>query len=387
MKVLVISPSEIAKDPRVRRHVEVAKEFGEVTTCGFGNEPLPGCKHLVVAPTSRILSKNLVSLILIQLGFHQTAARRTSFYQNVREEIASRREDFDVVVVNDVHALQIALDMFPENNIWADMHEYAPMEGDHDWRWKIAFKRHVMSQCRRHLVKVRVVTSVGRNICTQYERDLQRGVLLIRNTSKYYERIERASQDKKVDDYKHLVHVGVAIRARELENMVFAAAEVPQVFLHLFLLPTETSYYEELVTLCSSIDNVEIEETVPVDQIVPHIAQFDAGVIAIPPTSFNYENGLPNKLFQYIQGRLPVITGPLVEIAEIVNGEGIGIVTANFRSESIADTYREFVSLDEGIFDDALDVAALKYSEDNENEIRRSIFSLIAGYDPIDEAD
>lgn len=387
MKVLVISPSEIAKDPRVRRHVEVAMEYGEVTTCGFGSESLSGCRHLEVAPTSRILSRSVVSLVLIQLGFHQTAARRTGFYQNIREEIASKSEDFDVVVVNDVHALQVALDTFAEKKIWADMHEYAPMEGDHDWRWRFAFKRHVMSQCRRHLVKVRVVTSVGRNICRQYERDLQRDVLLIRNTSKYFERLNRTSQGEKADGYKHLVHVGVAIRARELENMVLAALEVPQVFLHLFLLPTEKSYYEELMTLCNSIDNVEIEAIVPVDQIVPHIAQFDAGVIAIPPTSFNYENGLPNKLFQYIQARLPVITGPLVEIAEIVNGEGIGIVTVNFSSESIADAYREFVSLDLDAFDDALDAAALKYSEEKENEIRRSIFSLIAGNNPVDEAD
>lgn len=385
MKVLVLSPSEIAKDPRVRRHVEVAKEFGEVTTCGFGNEPLSGCEHLEVAPTSRILSKNLVSLILIQLGFYQTAARRTSFYQNVRERIASTAENFDIVVVNDVHALQIALDIFAENKIWADMHEYAPMEGDHDWRWKVAFKRYVTSQCQRHLVKVRIVTSVGKNICKQYERDLGRDVLLVRNTSKYFERTNRISNGEKADNYKHLVHVGVAIRARELENMVLAAAEVPEVFLHLFILPTENSYYEELVTLCRSIDNVEIESIVPVDQIVPHIAQFDAGVIAIPPTSFNYENGLPNKLFQYIQARLPVITGPLVEIAEIVKSEGIGIVTADFSSDSIVDAFREFVSLDADVFDDALDAAALKYSEEHENEIRRSILSLISRKNPIDQ--
>jgi glycosyltransferase involved in cell wall biosynthesis len=98
-------------------------------------------------------------------------------------------------------------------------------------------------------------------------------------------------------------------------------------------------------------------------------------VVTIPPTSFNYENGLPNKLFQYIQARLPIIAGPLQEVAEIVTEEDIGIVTKDFKVESIIAAYRSFISLKNNHFEESLEKAAKKYSVENENVTRRLILS------------
>ncbi len=377
MNILIISPSEISRDPRVQRHVDVARDFGSVTTCGYGDALSDESPHVEIGKTSRILSRSLLTLGLIQMGLHQRAARRSPFYQACKKALDGSIDSFDAVVVNDVHALQVALDLFPPTRIWADMHEYAPREGDHDWRWRVVFKRHIKRLCFIHLRRVAYVTSVGKGICEQYEKDLGRQVLLLRNTSKFFDRSQLPDTKRTSDERVHLVHVGVAIRARHLENMILATKQVQEVYLHLFILPTELTYFEELEKLCSEIENVTIESPLPVDQIVTHIAQYDAGVIAIPPTSFNYENGLPNKLFQYIQARLPVITGPLKEIAELVETSEIGIVATDFDVKSVEFAYRKFIALGKEHFKENIDKAAERHSEARENEVRRHILASL----------
>jgi hypothetical protein len=381
-EILVVSPSDFGNDPRVRRHVEVAKEFGNVTTCGYGPSQTLACEHLEINLDSRFLPRNVVTLTLMQLGFHRTSARRTQFYRDAKSAVKNSKKLFDCVIANDVHAVQVAYDLFPDKRIWVDMHEYAPREGDHDWRWRILFKRHVKKICKQ-LGDVGAVSSVGRRICEQYEQDLGRKVSLLRNTSPYFDKkgILRSAQNEM--NKVHLVHVGVAIRARHLENMIIAAQRCPDVFLHLYILPTDRYYFEEIEELCQKTINVRIENPVAVERIIEEISQFDAGVIAIPPTSFNYENGLPNKLFQYIQARLPVISGPLAEIAEIVISEGIGIVATDFSESSIAVAYQKFIETGKKSFEAALDSAAIKLSIDAENVVRRELISEIVGSDDV----
>jgi hypothetical protein len=379
--ILVISPSNIFSDPRVTRHINAAMSVGKVTSCGFGEENSATWNHLSIPMNTRFTSKSLFTLLLIQLGFYQTAARRTSFYKEAMKLLKGKDEQFDLVVLNDVHSLQLGLDLFPADKIWADMHEYAPREGEHDWRWRLVYKRYVAGLCKRHLSKVRVVTSVGFQICQQYQRDLCRPVDLIRNVSPYVSRNDLPDKSFRSSEVVHLVHVGVAIRARVLENMILAVQGNSQIVLHLYVLPTERRYYDELITLARGSSNVVFEHPVELSEIISEIAKYDAGIITIPPTSFNYENGLPNKLFQYLQARLPILSGPLNEIIQIVNSYNIGIITNDFSVASIKRAIQEFVSLEKNYFDDSLDKAAIELSNENEDlkrlKLMRSVLKIV----------
>jgi glycosyltransferase involved in cell wall biosynthesis len=285
--------------------------------------------------------------------------------------LQAERESFDAVIVNDVHALQVVSDLFPADRIWADMHEYAPLEGEHDWRWRFLYRRHIKFLCQVNLSKPKVVTSVGQAICDRYTHELMRPVLLLRNSSPYSPRLREVPDSLHNAKRLNLVHVGVSIRARKLENMIDAARGRDDIHLTLFLLPTEASYHTQLVEICSQLPNVEIREPIPVSLIVSEISKFDAGIVTIPPTSFNYANGLPNKLFQYLQARLPIVTGPIPEIGRIVEQEGVGVVSEGFDSESIFAAIQKVQQLGVGFFSEQLDRAAIAYSIDQENIIRR----------------
>ena len=56
----------------------------------------------------------------------------------------------------------------------------------------------------------------------------------------------------------------------------------------------------------------------------------------LPPINFNYENTLPNKLFDFIQARLGIAIGPTPEMAEIAHRFHVGVVSEDFTPESLA---------------------------------------------------
>ena len=70
---------------------------------------------------------------------------------------------------------------------------------------------------------------------------------------------------------------------------------------------------------------------------IPYIInKYDIGLFLLPPESFSYRMALPNKLFEFIQGRLAIAIWPSPEMARIVNEYKCGIVSEDFTIESIA---------------------------------------------------
>ena len=64
---------------------------------------------------------------------------------------------------------------------------------------------------------------------------------------------------------------------------------------------------------------------------LPRMANdYDVGLYLLPPTNFNQRYALPNKFFEFIQGRLAIAIGPSPEMAKLVersNADGV-ILTA-----------------------------------------------------------
>jgi glycosyltransferase involved in cell wall biosynthesis len=370
-KILLISPSEISKDPRVLAHIEVLKEFGEVISVGYGGQPPWVSRHISINKASKYLPTSVLGLIRVLVGSNLSAAKSTRFSRDVLAN--TDVEVFELVVANDVHSLAIAHEISQRSkaSLWVDMHEYAPLEGEDDWRWRLLLKRYVSAVCREFLKLADCVTTVGEAIRLKYEEDSGREVQLLMNTAEYLPR--RVEAEKPERENLTLIHVGVAIRARRLENMIEAVKNLKGVSLDLLLLPTDGAYFNEINERIASVENVKVLSPIATENIAHFISHYDCGIVTIPPTSFNYANALPNKLFQYIQARLAVITGPIPEVARIVNDYGIGWVTRDFSPEEIRITIES--ARDSGLagVEQNLDKAALELSRENENQIRKSI--------------
>jgi len=57
----------------------------------------------------------------------------------------------------------------------------------------------------------------------------------------------------------------------------------------------------------------------------------------LPPANFNYRHALPNKFFEFVQGRLAVAIGPSPEMARLVRQYDCGIIADDFSPRAMAD--------------------------------------------------
>ena len=376
-KALVISHSNIAEDPRVLRHISVIGERFEVHTVGYGERPITSEKHFRVPDDARFLPRSFSQLISMQVGRSITVAKSSDFTKTIVNLVQPENINYELIQINDVHALAAGFELRKDARVWVDMHEYAPLEGEHDWRWNLAFSAYAREICFEFLPKADALSTVSNGIAKRYSTELNKDVHLIRNSHPFVVRIDKKSTN---EDLLKFVHVGVALKARNIENMIDAFSELGnQHQLHLMLVPTEQPYFNKLVEIADRIPNVFIVPPVPNAEVINKLSSFDAGIVTIPPTSFNYQHGLPNKFFQFIQARLPIVAGPLPEISKLVSEHNVGWITENFKADSIAQTVARINNLDVLSTNVALDAAAEALSADKDDNVRRKVITSIFG--------
>ena len=86
-------------------------------------------------------------------------------------------------------------------------------------------------------------------------------------------------------------------------------------------------------------NNIFHHPAVPYEEIMRYTTSADFGVNSMQNVSLNYYYALPNKLFEYIQAGIPIVTNNLFECRKIVEDEGCGVVIEEFTKEGILDAF------------------------------------------------
>lgn len=72
--------------------------------------------------------------------------------------------------------------------------------------------------------------------------------------------------------------------------------------------------------------NIHIKKAVPYQEILEWASGADYGLQSVEPTCLSYYYSLPNKMFEYIQSGLPIITNDLPDCRKIIEEHAIGYV-------------------------------------------------------------
>jgi glycosyltransferase involved in cell wall biosynthesis len=141
-----------------------------------------------------------------------------------------------------------------------------------------------------------------------------------------------------------LLHLGTIHAERGIAQLVAALAELPGVHLALLGRDRDASWVEALAAERGVADRVHLLDRVPPDQVVDFAASATIGLVSVIPDSLNSRYSLPNKLFQYLAARLPVVATRLSQMQEVVEANGLGVNVDTRDPSAIADGVRAILN-------------------------------------------
>lgn len=333
-RVLLLTFTHVARDPRLLRHIDALRDHYQVITCGVGPTPGGVVEHLRIPDGLDHLPLTPAGLAWLGLRRYSAAAERIPAARAAAGLLEGA--EFDVLIANDIVTLPVGLAAAGERPVVMDLHEYAPREMEEDWRWRMLVKPFATALCRE-LPRAAAVTTVADGIAEEYQREFGVFPQTVTNAGRW-----RRPRPRPTGEPIRAVHSGMAIPNRRIETMIAAATGVEGLTFDLYLVPggRESGYLESLRRQAAQTPNVRVLSAVPMADLPSTLDDYDVGVYTLPATNFNNLNALPNKFFDFVQSGLGLIIGPSPEMARLVREYGMGAVLPDFSAESLRQTLR-----------------------------------------------
>lgn len=358
--LLVLSFSVLERDPRVLRQIELFRADYDVLTCGFGPPPDGVSDHIRIPEELRNWRSDYKPVaLMLETHLHRRLYFGAPRIQLVQREVA-RRGGVDIVLANDAVAVPLALALRPRFGVHADLHEFAPGQGD-TRTWLRRLKPFMEWACRTSLPRVASITTVSPGIAEEYRTNFGVDAQIVPNATAYRGDLAPSPTGEPI----RLVHAGAAGRMRRIEVMIDAVAQVNartpgRLVFDLYLVAGSGQYIDELVERAgdAALTGVTVREPVPFTELVPTMHQYDVGVFVCPPTTLNLRHALPNKIFEYVQARLALVVSPSPAMASLVREHGVGVVTDGYEAADLVRVLETLDPHDVAAFKAASDVAA-----------------------------
>jgi glycosyltransferase involved in cell wall biosynthesis len=155
-----------------------------------------------------------------------------------------------------------------------------------------------------------------------------------------------------------VLHLGAVALDRGCETLVRAMAHLPEAHL-LFLGADDGAYVDRLrdVAEQTGVDRrVHLCPSVPVGHVRAHVSQADVGVSLLEDSCENHRLALPNKAFEYLAAKIPVVASDLPELRALLEASEVGWLVDPADPESVAAGLRRSLAAG-GSLDDALALA------------------------------
>ena len=334
--ILIISFSNLDKDPRVNRQIRFLNSRYRITCIGFSDPAIKGVEFI---PTkyARSLTQKVIEAIQLKTGLFEQYYWGMNHVKDAYQKSEGRH--FDLIIANDLSALPLAEKLSQGTaGVIFDAHEYAPREFEDMFIWRFFFRKYTEFMCAKYIPEVDGMMTVCQGIADEYEKNYTITPVVIMNSPYYHEiRPSRTSPEK-----IRMIHHGIAIPSRRLELMIEALKFLDSRYtLEFMLMPSDPAYMEKLRKYAQKYPNLSFREPVNMQELPNFLNSYDIGIYILEPSSFNNEHALPNKLFEFIQARLAVVIAPSPEMAKLVRQFDCGIVADDFSPRSMADKLLE----------------------------------------------
>jgi len=131
---------------------------------------------------------------------------------------------------------------------------------------------------------------------------------------------------------------------------------------------------ENLIVNESNQNNIFFLKEVDQKNLLKYTFSADFGLCLTQNESLNHQYSLPNKLFEYIMARIPVIVSNLYEMKKLVVENGIGVISENDTTVSLLKAIKKSDALDLPKIKKNLEVAAQKYRWETQAKILLDVY-------------
>ncbi len=361
-KILILSFSVIARDPRVMRQVKLLHERYDLHVAGYGPRPVgwTGTYYEVPMPKPYMLSRKLWVAFQMIFGFYERFYWREIHVKNALSIL--KNQVFDLVLANDMHALPLAFKLTSQEGVIYDAHEYSPLEFSENFKWRMTLGRLNSYFCDKYLSRLAGMTTVCQGISHAYLKNFGVSANVVHNSPAL-----NNLKPKKMDVEKiRLVHHGVALESRCLELMIEMMKYLDSRFsLDFYLVANKVDYYNKLIKLASSQPGVRFLDPVKMEDLPAVINEYDLGIYLLKPHNFNSKYALPNKFFEFVQGRVGIAVGPSPEMASLVKRYKMGVVAESFEPKDLALSLSKLTHKEIFEFKEAANQAAFDLNYEN----------------------
>lgn len=333
--VLIFSTRTFHNAPRIIREIKALKHKYTLHCIG-ASQPSNTDVHYQNIYAQRTLLDKIINFINYKLYAVHISKNYTPRFSKIKTYITTH--SITAIIIHEPTFLPLAVYLKQTTGlkIIYNAHEYHPLEFEDVPNWLATSGKNYYSLYKNYLHKIDLLINVCNGIAQKCEDEFGVKSIVIPNAAPYS---AIPLYNNETDNVIHLIHHGVILPSRKIENMIEVAKLLGNGYT-LTIMGMVNSYNEEYIAQLKKIaygtTNVKFIPAVEFEQIIPTINKYDIGVYCLTPSSFNDAHSLPNKLFEFIQAKLAIAISPSIEMKAIVEQYNLGVVATDFTPESLA---------------------------------------------------
>jgi glycosyltransferase involved in cell wall biosynthesis len=186
------------------------------------------------------------------------------------------------------------------------------------------------------LPRVKYATTVSQSLAARYFRLYDIQMTVIRNLPNRFNGAQCIASSV-AEHRKIIFYQGALNKGRGLELMIEAMVYLPGAVFMIAGTGDIEKDLRRLVVWLQLQDRVIFLGRLMPGELLRYTVRAQVGISLEEPLGLSYTFALPNKLFDYIQARIPVIVSDLPEMSSVVKQYHIGVVLTNRDPKMLAD--------------------------------------------------
>lgn len=147
------------------------------------------------------------------------------------------------------------------------------------------------------------------------------------------------------DDKKNIrvIYLGIIGKGRSYPELIDAAKDMENCSFD-FIGPGEEKYLKEFGQMIKGISNIKILPPVENYKIPEVLKNYDIGIAFYENTNLNNYFCAPNKIYDYLNNGLPVITNDYPGLVDIVEKNKVGVCLKEISKSSLSEAIKEIIN-------------------------------------------